>query len=99
MSTKTNIFYYYPACALQVVHCSSFEEFARRAAIGLALLDFLDEVETVFHEPVHLCDVKPEHFGISDRGRVKFVDLDAVGFKTIIGENKSLLNLCKVTRY
>ena len=78
-----------------MVLCSSFEEFARRAAIGLALLDFLDEVETVFHEPVHLCDVKPEHFGISDRGRVKFVDLDAVGFKAIIGENnKSVKLMC-----
>ena len=64
----------------------SFEGFAKRAALGMALLDFLDELDTVFHEPVHLCDVKPEHFGISDQGRVKFVDLDTVGFKSVIGK-------------
>jgi len=64
----------------------SFMGFAKRAALALAVLDFVDELETVFDEPLHLCDVKPEHFGISSRGRVKFLDLDTVAFKSVIGK-------------
>jgi len=52
----------------------------------LAILDLLDELETVFEEPIHLCDVKPEHFGISDTGRVKFLDLDSVFLKPYLGK-------------
>ena len=46
----------------------------------------LDELETVFEEPIHLCDVKPDHFGISDSGRVKFLDLDSVFLKPYLGK-------------
>ena len=52
--------------------------------MALAVLDLLDELESVFHEPLHLCDIKPEHFGISNQGRVKFLDMDTIFFKTII---------------
>ena len=45
----------------------SFDEFAKASSLGLALLDLLDELETLFDEPFHLCDIKPEHFGISDQ--------------------------------
>ena len=54
-------------------------------AVALAILDFLDELETVFDDPVHLCDVKPDHFGISESGRVKFLDLDSVFLKPYLG--------------
>ena len=53
--------------------------------MALAILDFLDELETVFDDPVHLCDVKPDHFGISESGRVKFLDLDSVFLKPYLG--------------
>jgi len=59
----------------------AFKEWAQRVAVALAILDFLDELETVFDDPVHLCDVKPDHFGISESGRVKFLDLDSVFLK------------------
>ena len=52
----------------------------------LAILDLLDELENVFDQPIHLCDVKPEHFGISDFGKVKFLDLDSVFLKSYLGE-------------
>ena len=45
----------------------SFDEFAKASSLGLALLDLLDELETLFDEPFHLCDIKPEHFGISNQ--------------------------------
>jgi hypothetical protein len=53
----------------------------------LAILDLLDELENVFDQPIHLCDVKPEHFGISDFGKVKFLDLDSVFLKSYLGEH------------
>ena len=70
----------------QLILCSSFDEFSRKAALAMAVMDLLDELDAVFHEPVHLCDVKPEHFGISEQGRVKFLDLDTIFMKSIIGE-------------
>ena len=63
----------------------AFKEWAQRVAVALAILDFLDELETVFDDPVHLCDVKPDHFGISESGRVKFLDLDSVFLKPYLG--------------
>jgi len=35
------------------------------------VMDLLDELETIFEEPLFLCDIKAEHFGISKHGRVK----------------------------
>ena len=65
----------------------TFKEFARRATIAMAIIDFLDELDTVFDEPIHLCDIKASHFGISKRGGVKFLDLDAIFAKSILGDN------------
>lgn len=56
----------------------SFPAFSDRVRIALAMLDLLEELDTMFTSPLHLCDVKAEHFGISDNGRVKFLDLDSV---------------------
>ena len=64
----------------------SFETFARRATIGMAVLDFLEELDTVFGEHVHLCDIKASHFGISSQGRIKFLDLDSIFAKSILGK-------------
>ena len=52
----------------------------------MAILDFLDELESIFRHPVHLCDVKASHFGISDDGKIKFLDLDAVFQKSVLGK-------------
>ena len=68
----------------------SFNQWAQRVSVALAMLDLLDELENVFEEPIHLCDVKPEHFGISDFGKVKVLDLDSVFLKSYLG-NHSLL--------
>ena len=64
----------------------SFKSFSKRVMVAMAIMDLLDELETVFDEPLHLCDVKASHFGISDRGRVKFLDLDSVFLKSILGK-------------
>ncbi len=64
----------------------SFGEWAKRVSVALAMLDLLDELDSVLDDPVHLCDVKPDHFGISDVGRVKFLDLDSVYLRTNLGK-------------
>ena len=67
----------------------SFESFSKRATVAMAILDLLEELESVFDEPIHLCDIKPSHFGISDRGRVKFLDLDSIFLKSVLGKISS----------
>merc|ERR1719481_1395440 len=38
----------------------------------------------MFDHPVHLCDVKSEHFGLSVHGRVKYLDVDNVFLKPVV---------------
>lgn len=74
-----------------IISRSSFKEFTRSVKVALGVLDLLAELDTSFDEPVYLCDVKKDHFGISDFGKVKYLDLDNVYLKPIIdrsiGEN------------
>ena len=63
----------------------TFHQWAQRVSVALAILDLLDELENVLEQPIHICDVKPEHFGISDFGKVKVLDLDSVFLKPYLG--------------
>ena len=73
----------------------SFKKFGERAIVAMAIMDFLEELDTVFEEPIHLCDIKASHFGISYQGRVKFLDLDAIFAKSILGMyEKIALEMC-----
>ena len=47
------------------------------------MLDLVEELDTMFSSPLHLCDVKAEHFGLSDNGRVKYLDLDSVQLRPL----------------
>jgi len=60
-------------------------EWAKRLKLAVMILDLLDELETGFPEPLHLCDVKINHFGLPLGGqRLKFLDLDAVFPRSVI---------------
>ena len=60
--------------------------FLAQVRSALKLLDLLEELESVFDEgPLLLCDVKPEHFGVSEHGRAKVLDSDTVAFKDVLG--------------
>lgn len=75
----------------------TFHQWAQRVSVALAILDLLDELEHVFDEPIYLCDVKPDHFGISDFGKVKVLDLDSVFLKSFLGKLKcQSLSLFKI---
>ena len=60
-----------------------FGGWVARVKLALTILDLLEELDTMFPFPLHLCDVKPEHFGISDSGRVKYLDSDNVYLKPV----------------
>ncbi|XP_015178163.1 PREDICTED: protein FAM69C [Polistes dominula] len=61
-------------------------EWAKRLKLAVMIMDLLEELETNFPEPFYLCDVKINHFGLPLGGqKLKFLDLDAVFPKTIIG--------------
>ena len=64
----------------------SFPEWSQRVELSLKLMDLLDEMETIFDEPLYLCDIKQEHFGLSKEGRVKVIDSDNVALKAVVGK-------------
>ncbi|XP_011135703.1 protein FAM69C isoform X2 [Harpegnathos saltator] len=61
-------------------------EWAKRLKLAVMILDLLEDLETSMPEPFYLCDVKINHFGLPLGGqRLKFLDLDAVFPRTVIG--------------
>ncbi|KAK9743521.1 N-term cysteine-rich ER, FAM69 [Popillia japonica] len=72
------------------------KEWGRRLKIALLILELLDELETGFHEPYHLCDIKLEHFGLTRSGnKVKFLDLVSVYSKSIVGAIIRQIGACQ----
>lgn len=60
-------------------------EWAKRLKLAVMILSLLEELETKFPEPLHLCDVKINHFGLPLGGqKLKFLDLDAVFPKSVV---------------
>ncbi|XP_011331765.1 protein FAM69C isoform X2 [Ooceraea biroi] len=69
-------------------------EWAKRLKLAVMIFDLLDDLETGFPEPLHLCDVKINHFGLPLGGqRLKFLDLDAVFpysvINRVVGDGRS----------
>lgn len=65
----------------------SVPEWAKRLKLAVMIMDLLEELDASFPEPIHLCDVKINHFGLPLGGqRLKFLDLDAVFPRTVIGK-------------
>ena len=47
-------------------------------------VNLVEELDNMFDHPVHLCDVKSEHFGLSVHGRAKYLDVDSVFLKPVV---------------
>ncbi|CAH2002748.1 unnamed protein product [Acanthoscelides obtectus] len=63
----------------------SKEDWGRKLRIAVQILDLLEELETGFREPFHLCDIKIQHFGfVKGSTRLKFIDLDGVLPRSVI---------------
>lgn len=57
----------------------SHTEWVKRVKISIMILDFLVLLEEVFPEPMLICDIKMNNFGVtSDFKRVKYTDLQSI---------------------
>ena len=63
-----------------------FQEWTHNVEMALRVLDLLEKMDRLFSEPLHFCDVKPEHFGISKDGSVNILDSDNLALKSVIGK-------------
>ncbi|XP_064084794.1 divergent protein kinase domain 1C-like [Macrobrachium nipponense] len=45
---------------------------------ALDIVKYVGRLDSVWTEPLHLCDVKHDHFGWSDENKVSFLDLDSI---------------------
>lgn len=61
-----------------------FADLGARAKTAMKVMDLAEELDSVFEEGLLLCDVKADHFGLSEHGRVKVIDSDAVYPKSIV---------------
>jgi len=57
--------------------------FLKNTRIALQILNYLSELETQAEDSFYLCDVKKEHFGLTDSGKIKYLDVDNVYLKPI----------------
>lgn len=49
---------------------------------ALDILKYIGQLETAGREPLHLCDVKHDHFGWNGAGSLAFLDLDSVLYES-----------------
>ena len=61
--------------------------YLNRVTVAIAIFDLLRKLKTSFAEPIHLCDIKPAHFGVSESGQVKCIDGDNVFLQSTLGIN------------
>ncbi|XP_046550608.1 divergent protein kinase domain 1C-like [Haliotis rubra] len=63
-----------------------------RARVAKGILGILWSVQEDMHEPMHLCDVKGENFGVSEDGQVKLIDTDTVFYDSKMLDELALGN-------
>lgn len=74
----------------------TLEDWSKRLRIAIQILDLLEELETGFREPFHLCDIKMDHFGVVKRSKkLKFIDLDGVLPRSLISNLIKDVTYCK----
>lgn len=64
-------------------------DLVRRAKNAKMILRMLDQLETDFHDPLHLCDVKLEHFGQLGEDRLVLLDADTIFPKPVVDRSVS----------
>lgn len=75
-----------PIPSIDNLFSSSVEHLGERVQAAKLIIDLLDVLESSFPQPLHMCDVKLEHFGIL-RGRAVLLDVDTVFPKHIIDQS------------
>ena len=62
------------------------QSFRDRAKIAIELLKLLKTIDNDLHQPLHLCDVKGDNFGIRDNGEITLIDTDCATFQDTLFE-------------
>lgn len=71
------------------------DDWGRKLKTAVLILELLEELETGFKEPFHLCDIKLEHFGfVKSVSRLKYLDLNHVYPKSIISDYIAQMDHC-----
>ncbi|KAI9552412.1 hypothetical protein GHT06_022778 [Daphnia sinensis] len=65
------------------IYSDRLEDFVSRVRQAKLMLELLDELQTSFVDPIHICDVKLEHFGLLN-GRQVLLDADTVFPKAVV---------------
>nr|XP_023025442.1 protein FAM69C isoform X1 [Leptinotarsa decemlineata] len=74
----------------------SRENWGKRLRLAVQILDLIEELETGFREPFHLCDIKMQHFGLVKEGtKLKFIDLDGVLPKSVVDSIIKEVTYCR----
>lgn len=61
---------------------------AERATIAIKLIDLMKQMDNL-SQKLHLCDIKPDNFGLRDNGEVTLIDTDCAMFEdNLIGQFK-----------
>lgn len=56
---------------------ADYQDWRSRAKTAIAILNLVMQMDTMEH-PLHLCDIKSPHFGITPNNNVRFIDADTV---------------------
>lgn len=63
------------------------DEWGRRLKLSVLIMELIDELDSAFREPFHLCDIKLSHFGMpKEATRLKFIDLNAVYPRSVVNK-------------
>ncbi|XP_035696274.1 divergent protein kinase domain 1C-like [Branchiostoma floridae] len=60
-----------------------------RAKLALSFLTFIEDLDTFYTEPLHLCDVKNKNYGVSEDLTIRAIDVDMAFFETKNAENSA----------
>ncbi|XP_078609243.1 divergent protein kinase domain 1C-like isoform X2 [Branchiostoma floridae x Branchiostoma japonicum] len=78
------------------VELTSTPDWDKRANVALGFLTFLEDLNTLYTEPLHLCDVKHENYGVSADFTIQAIDVDTAFFETkmqaILGQKSCTKN-------
>lgn len=71
------------------------DDWGGRLKTAVLILELLEELETGFKEPFHLCDIQLQHFGFAKGlSRLKYLDLKHVYPKPIISDYIAQIDYC-----
>ncbi|XP_078694213.1 divergent protein kinase domain 1C-like [Branchiostoma floridae x Branchiostoma belcheri] len=74
----------------------STTDWDKRAKVALSFLTFLEDLKTFYTEPLHLCDIKPDNYGVSADLTIQAIDVDMAFFESkmrgILGQENCTKN-------